>query len=87
VQEFIIDVLLIVIVIVSTGASCLSELLKTNNSIQNLTLRDNYIGDDGMTLVAEGLKDNKTLTLLNIFDCGISVEGTIVYQIRSNHEK
>jgi len=71
-----------VIVVVTTGASCLGELLKVNNSLQVLGMICNDIGDEGISSVAEGLKHNKTLTLLYITKCGLSVEGTVVYKTR-----
>ena len=70
----------IVIVIVTTGASCLGELLKVNNSLQELDMGINAIGDDGMSSVADGLQYNKSLTILDIENCGLSVKGTIVYK-------
>ena len=54
------------IVIVNTGASCLGELMKVNNSLRELYIGDNIIGDDGMSLVADGLQYNKTLMQLHI---------------------
>jgi len=71
-----------VIVVVTTGASCLSELLKVNNSLQVLKMSYNDIGDEGISSVAEGLKHNKTLTNLNIGNCGLSVKGTVVYKTK-----
>jgi len=71
-----------VIVVVTTGASCLSELLKVNNSLQKLIMWKNNIGDEGISSVAEGLKHNITLTKLNIARCGLSVKGTVVYKTR-----
>ena len=50
------------IVIVTTGASCLGELLKVNNSLQVLDMRGNDIRDDGMSSVADGLQHNNTIT-------------------------
>ena len=49
------------IVIVTTGASCVGELLKVNNSLQDqeLVMRDDPIG---MSSVADGLRCNSTLT-------------------------
>ena len=70
----------IVIVIVTTGASCLGELLKVNNSLQELDMGWNDIGDNGMSSVADGLQYNKTLTYLNVQECGLSVKGTVVYK-------
>ena len=70
----------IVIVIVTTGASCLGELLKVNNSLQELYMWQNAIGDDGISSVADGLQYNKTLIKLNVQRCGLSVKGTVVYK-------
>ena len=70
----------IVIIIVTTGASCLGELLKVNNSLQELDMGDNAIGDDGMSSIADGLQYNKTLTKLIIQRCGSSVKGIVVYE-------
>ena len=66
--------------IVTTGASCVGELLKVNNSLQELYMWDNQIGDDGMSSVADGLQCNNTLTKLYVHQgCGFSVKGTVVY--------
>ena len=70
----------IVIVIVTTGASCLGELLKINNSLQELDMGYNDINDDRMSSVADGLQYNKTLTDLKVWQCGLSVKGTVVYK-------
>ena len=69
-------VLCIVIVIVTTGASCLGELLKVNNSLQELYMKGNIIGDDGMSSVADGLQHNNTLTKLDVSHCKFSVKGS-----------
>ena len=69
------------IVIVTTGASCLGELLTDNNSLQELAMEHNAaIGDDGMSSVADGLQYNKTLTKLDLRWCGLSMKGTVVYK-------
>ena len=68
------------IVIVTIGASCLGELLKVNNSLQELDMQRNTIGDDGISSVADGLQYNKTLTKLNVERCRLSVKGTVVYK-------
>ena len=70
----------IMIVIVTTGASCVGELLKVNNSLQELDMSFNPIDDDGVSAVADGLQCNNTLTKLNIGECGFSVKGTVVYK-------
>ena len=66
--------------IVTTGASCVGELLKVNNSLQELVMWGNQIGDDGMSSVADGLQCNNTLTKLDVGECGFSVKGTVVYK-------
>ena len=68
------------IVIVTTGASCVGELLKVNNSLQELVMGYNQIGDDGISSVADGLQCNNTLTKLHVSGCGFSVKGTVVYK-------
>ena len=60
------------------GASLLGKLLSVNNSLQELYMRHNDIGDDGMSSVADGLQCNKTLTKLSVRECGLSVKGTLV---------
>ena len=68
------------IAIGNTGARCLGELLKVNSSLQELSIGSNAIGDDGMSSVANGLQYNKTLTKLNVWECRLSVKGTVVYK-------
>lgn len=68
------------IVIVTTGASCVGELLKINNSLQELLMWLNHIGDDGVSAIADGLQCNNTLTKLDVEKCGFSVKGTVVYK-------
>ena len=63
------------------GARSLGELLKCNNSLEELDMRWNDIGDDGMSLVADGLKLNRTLTKLDIRECGLTAEGMIIYTL------
>ena len=67
------------IVIVTTAASCLSELLKVNNSLQELVMWSNDISDDGMSSVADGLQHNNTLTKLDVSWCKFSVKGSYSY--------
>ena len=73
------------VVIVTTGASCLGELLKVNNSVQELDMKYNDIGDDGMLSIADGLQHNNILTKLNVSECKFSMKGiaiaTIVYKM------
>ena len=39
-------------------------------------MRDNDIGDDGMSSVADGLQHNNTLTKLYVEECEFSVKGS-----------
>ena len=73
------------IVIVTTGAGCVGELLKVNNSLQELDMRVNPIGDGGMSSVADGLQCNNTLIKLDVKMCGFSVEGTVVFKTEFGH--
>ena len=65
------------IVIVTTGASCVGELLKVNNSLQELDMMCNPIGDDGISSIADGLQCNNSLIKLDVDSCGFSVKGTV----------
>ena len=38
----------------------------------------NNIGDDGMAVISEALQHNKSLTTLEVDQCGLSVKGTVV---------
>ena len=72
---------MVIVIIVTTGASYLGKLLKVNNSLQELVMYNNAIGDDGMSSVADGLQHNNTLTKLDISKCEFSVKGS--YHIAS----
>ena len=61
--------------IVTVGASALNELLKVNNSLQELNMSFNYIGDEGISSIAEGLQSNKSLTKLEVDYCKFSSKG------------
>ena len=67
-------------IVVTTGASCLGELLKVNHSLQELVMGDNDISDEGISSVADGLQCNNTLTKLDVRRCELSVKGTVVYK-------
>ena len=51
-----------------------------NNSLEELDMGHNPIGDDGMSTVAVGLLCKNTLKKLNVLKCGFSVKGTVVYR-------
>ena len=63
----------------TTGASYLGEILKVNNSLQELNMENNDIGDDGISSVADGLQHNNTLTILNVSECEFSLKGIASY--------
>ena len=63
-----------------TGAISVGEALKKNCTLHNLFLSANIFGDDGVTMIAEGLKHNNILTDLYIDKCGFSVKGIAVPQ-------
>ena len=64
--------------IVITGAVYISQLLNVTHTLQELNIRSNDIGDDGMAVISEALQHNKSLTTLNVGWCGLSVKGTVV---------
>ena len=69
---------MIVIVMIITGAVYISQLLNVTHTLQDLNMRGNDIGDDGMALISEALQHNKSLTTLMVEQCGLSVKGTVV---------
>ena len=68
----------IVIVMIITGVVYVSQLLNITHTLQELNMRNNNIGDDGMPVISEALQHNKSLTTLVVAKCGLSVKGTVV---------
>ena len=64
--------------IVITVAVYISQLLNVTHTLQELFMIRNDIGDDGMAVISEALQHNKSLTILGIRQCGLSVKGTVV---------
>ena len=60
----------------TVGASCIGKWLKYS-VLKLLNVGRNPMGNDGISLIMQGLQDNQTLTALNIQDCGFSVKGTV----------
>ena len=60
-----------------TGAVYISQLLNVTPTLQYLDMNDNDIGDEGIAIISEALRDNKSLTKLKVDECGISVKGTV----------
>ena len=48
-------------------------------TLRMLDVSYNDIGDDGMAIISEALQHNKSLTTLNVRQCGLSMKGTVVY--------
>ena len=67
--------------IVITGAVYISQLLNVTHTLQDLYMSYNYIGDDGMAVISEALQHNKSLTILEVESCGLSVKGTVVCEM------
>ena len=70
--------IIIVIVMITTGAIAVSKLLVGNCTLQLLNVGSNAIGDDGISVIVEQLQHNTTLTGLNVYQCGLSVKGSVV---------
>ncbi|KAG6529409.1 hypothetical protein ZIOFF_011607 [Zingiber officinale] len=52
--------------ILKTAVSCLSDILKVNECIQKLQLNSSGIGDEGARVIADMLKENQTLCVLEL---------------------
>ena len=59
---------------ITTGAISISQALMVNQTLLELRVNDNQIGDDGIIAIASSLS-NSSITLLNVQWCGISVVG------------
>ena len=59
---------------ITTGAISISQALMVNQTLLELDMGDNQIGDDGITAIASSLS-NSSITLLDVNGCGISVVG------------
>ena len=57
-----------------TGAISISQALMVNQTLLELHMRRNTIGDDGITAIA-GPLSNSNITLLNVNWCGIGLVG------------
>ena len=60
-----------------TGAVYISQLLNVTPTLQCLDMSWNGIGDEGMAVISEALQHNKSLTILRVTQCGLSVKGTV----------
>ena len=64
--------IIVIIIIIITGAVYIS---KVTHTLQKLNMNYNDIGDDGMAVISEALQHNKSLTKLDVTECGLSVKG------------
>ena len=60
---------------ITTGAISISQALMVNQTLLELYMGGNQIGDDGITAIAGSLS-NSSIILLDVWLCGISVVGT-----------
>ena len=63
-----------VAIVITTGATSISQALMANKTLLELHMWNNQIGDDGITAIAGSLS-NSSITLLGVEECGISVVG------------
>ena len=56
----------------------MSKLLKANCTLKKLHIHQNNIGDYGISVIVEQLKNISTLTQLHVIQCGFTVKGTIL---------
>ena len=53
----------------------------TGTTLRELDVSNNQIGDNGMSVITEGLQSNKMLTKLKVSGCDLSVKGTVLYKM------
>ncbi|XP_051763960.1 NACHT, LRR and PYD domains-containing protein 12-like isoform X33 [Ctenopharyngodon idella] len=73
--------------ITAEGCAVLASALRSNSHLRELNLTDNIIGDGGLTLLSDGLKDpHCKLEKLRLSCCNITAEGCAVLAsaLRSN---
>ena len=56
-------------------------IITGSTTLRELDVSGNDNGDNWISVITEGLQSNKTLTKLNISDCGLSVKGTVPYKM------
>ena len=59
---------------ITTGAISISKMMMGNYSLEGLSIRDNNIGDDGISAIA-GALGNCKISRLNVWGCGITLTG------------
>ena len=56
-------------------------IIKGSTTLKELDVSFNDIGDNGISAITEWLLSNKTLTMLNVSRCKLSVKGTVLYKM------
>ena len=71
---------------ITTGAISISEMMMVNHSLQMLTIRDNNIGNDGISAIARALGNCK-INHLDVENCNITLIGatSLAAALSSNH--
>ena len=75
-----------VAIVITTGATSISQALMVNRTLLELNMLGNQIGDDGITAIAGSLS-NSSITLLHVEWCGISVVGVRSLAVASQNIK
>ncbi|ROJ33222.1 NACHT, LRR and PYD domains-containing protein 3 [Anabarilius grahami] len=73
--------------ITDEGCAALASALRSNSHLRELDLTENKLGDGGLTLLSDGLKDpHSKLEKLKLYDCGVTAEGgaALATILRSN---
>ncbi|XP_048018280.1 NACHT, LRR and PYD domains-containing protein 12-like [Megalobrama amblycephala] len=73
--------------ITTEGCAALASALRSNSHLKELSLSQNKVGDKGLTLLSDGLKDpHCKLEKLPLWDCNITDEGcaALASALRSN---
>ena len=73
---------------ITTGAISISEMLIINQSLQELIMANNNIGDIGISAIAEKLANgNSKINKLDVEKCGITLTGarSLAVALSSNH--
>ena len=56
-------------------------IITGSTTLRKLDVSYNDSGDNGISVITEGLQSNKTLTKLNVSGCRFSVKGTVLYNM------
>ena len=59
----------------------ISVVIIGSNTLRELDVCFNTIGDNGISVITEQLLSNKTLTKLGVAYCNLSVKGTVLYKM------